>query len=138
MLNRTAVRSLFMLAALVASGLSSLAFADTKTQAKKAWGNPILKQAVVGAAIGTATGAISREGTALKGAGVGALVGAGTGLMDTSSTLDRKPLVKTTAKGALIGVGASTITKRNKLSGAAIGAGAGAGTHFLKNYLRND
>jgi hypothetical protein len=102
---------------------------------KDAFKNPIVKQSAVGAAVGLGAGMLSREGSPLKGAGIGALVGAGTGLMDTSTTLKNKPLLKSTAKGALIGTGAGAVMGTSKLKGAALGAAAGAGAHFIKDYM---
>lgn len=95
----------------------------------------VLKQSAIGAGIGAITGGVSERGTVLKGAGVGALTGAGTGLIDTSRTMERHPLLKNTAKGAVIGTGVSATTDRSKVKGAAVGAGAGAGWHLLKDYL---
>jgi hypothetical protein len=108
-----------------------------KDKAKSAIKNPIVKQSAVGAAVGVAAGALSDKSSALKGAGIGALVGAGSGLIDTSSTLNNKPLLKTTLKGAAIGTGASAVMDKSKLKGAAAGAAAGAGVHLLKDYLNN-
>lgn len=113
-------------------------YVPEKTTAEKAKAvikNPIVKQSAVGAAVGAAAGAFSDKSSALKGAGIGALVGAGSGLMDTSTTLNGKPLLKSTLKGAAIGTGASAIMDKSKLKGAAAGAAAGAGVQLLKDFL---
>ncbi|MEB3288045.1 MAG: YMGG-like glycine zipper-containing protein [Vampirovibrionales bacterium] len=112
----------------------NIAQAEVKDQARSAWRNPIVKQAAIGAGVGAATGVLTRESSVWKGAGVGALAGAGTGAVDSSRTLRDKPLVRSTAKGAIIGTGAAAVTNRGKVKGAAVGAGAGAGTHFLKKW----
>jgi hypothetical protein len=97
--------------------------------------NPVVKQAAIGAAVGAATGLLSDRTSLLKGAGVGALVGAGTGYVDRSATLSSKPLVRTALKGAAIGTGAGMLTQRGAVKGALIGGAAGAGWHYLQNYL---
>lgn len=123
-----------IIASLLLSSVTMDANAEVRRQARDAWGNPIVKQAAIGAGIGAATGVLTKESSVWKGAGVGALSGAGTGLVDSSKTLRDKPLVRSTAKGAIIGTGAATVTNKGKVKGAAVGAGAGAGTHFLKRW----
>ncbi len=115
------------------SALTPVQAEDTRT--KRALRNPIVKQAAIGAVAGTIGGALSGETSAVKGAGIGALTGAGTGLIDTSSTMNRKPLLKSTAKGAVIGTGVSAVAGRGKVKGAVVGAGVGAGAHVLNDYL---
>lgn len=127
--------ALMALAAVMSTASISAAFAETRDQVKSAWRNPIVKQSVIGAGVGAAAGALSERSSVLKGAGVGALTGAGTGLVDSSSALKGKPLVRSTAKGAIIGTGVSTVTDKSKLKGAAVGAGVGAGAHFIRDYL---
>lgn len=105
-----------------------------RARTENAMRNPVVKQAAIGAGIGAATGVLSDRTSVLKGAGIGALVGAGTGLIDTSRTLEDKPLVRSAAKGALVGTGVSAATDRDKLKGAAVGAAAGAGVHYVKKY----
>jgi hypothetical protein len=95
----------------------------------------VVKQAAVGAGIGAATGYISKESSIGRGAGIGAITGAGTGLLDSSNTLRRRPLIKDTAKGAVIGTGTSAVLRNNKLKGAAVGAGSGAAWHFVKKVF---
>lgn len=109
-----------------------------KTKTQNALKNPIVKQAAVGAAVGTAASLFSDRTSVLKGAGVGALVGAGTGLVDKSTTLEDKPLARSALKGVAIGTGASIISHKSMLKGAILGAGAGTGVHYLKKYLLND
>jgi len=97
--------------------------------------NPIVKQGAIGAVVGTAVGAISKESSIWKGLGIGALTGVGTGLLSESSTMQRHPLVRKTAKGAVIGTGGAAVLGSGLGAGAAIGAGAGAGLHFLKKVF---
>lgn len=99
------------------------------------WRNDIVKQTAIGAGVGVAAGALSDESSALKGAGVGALAGAATGLIDYSGKLDRHPLVRNAAKGAIIGTGTSAVMNSGKVKGALVGAGAGAGYHLIRDYL---
>jgi YMGG-like Gly-zipper/Glycine-zipper domain len=118
-----------------------ITLALTYTLPSQAWNGEnhavktVVKQAAVGAGIGAATGYISKESSIGRGAGIGAITGAGTGLIDSSSTLRNRPLIKDTAKGAVIGTGASAVLRNNKLKGAAIGAGSGAGWHFVKKVF---
>ncbi|MBX2860129.1 MAG: hypothetical protein KTR14_02770 [Vampirovibrio sp.] len=98
----------------------------------------VVKHSAIGAGVGAITGGLSERGSVLRGAGVGALTGAGTGVVDNSDTLRDRPLIRNTAKGAIIGTGVSATTKRSKLKGAAVGAGAGAGFQLLKDYLNRD
>lgn len=70
-----------------------------------------------------------------KGAVTGAAVGVGTGLMTQSKYLRDKPLLRNASQGAVIGTGAGYVTGGSKLKGAAIGAGGGAGYHYVKKYL---
>ncbi len=97
--------------------------------------DPVVKQAAVGAAVGVAAGALSDRASVGKSAVVGAAVGAGTGLLDKSGYLDGKPMIKSAVKGAAIGTAASAVTDRSKLKGAAVGGAAGAGYHWLQNFL---
>lgn len=97
--------------------------------------HPVVRDSAVGAAAGIGASALSGESSLLKGAGVGALAGAGTGLVSSSKLLHGKPLVKSSAEGAIIGTGASTIFGKSKLKGAAVGAAAGAGAHYLRKYV---
>jgi hypothetical protein len=97
----------------------------------------VVKQSAIGAGLGAATGYVSGESGLLRGAGLGAITGAGTGIVGSSSTLRNKPLVRSTAQGAIIGTGAAAITRKSKAKGALIGAGSGAGWHFLRSWLGN-
>lgn len=100
--------------------------------------NPIVKQAAVGAAIGGAAGLFSDKSSVARGIGIGALSGAGTGLIDQSDTLHDRPLIKSTLKGAVIGTGASTLTRNGAMKGALLGGAAGTGVHLLREYLDQD
>jgi hypothetical protein len=101
---------------------------------KDGWRNPVVKQSAIGAGVGAATGVLTGRSGALKGAGVGALVGAGTGLIDSSSALRNKPMVRSTLKGVAIGTGTGVVTEGNVGKSAAIGAGVGAGTHLVRDW----
>ena len=105
--------------------------------------NQIIKQGAVGAGVGAAAGLLGGHGrheghSVIRGAGVGALTGAGTGLVSRSKILRGHPLAKTTAQGAIIGTGASVIFHKSPAKGALLGAGVGAGWHFLDQYLHTD
>lgn len=126
--KRTPV-ALAILAGLLVSALS------TRAMAEDVWRKPVVKQGVVGAAAGAAVGALSDRSSVGKGAVTGAAVGVGTGLMTQSRFLRDKPLLRNAAQGAVIGTGASYVTGKSKVKGAAIGAGGGAGYHYVKKYL---
>lgn len=99
---------------------------------KSLWREPILKKSIIGGGVGVGAAAIA-EKNMLKGGLVGAGVGAGWAVLDDSKTLDRRPLLKSISKGALAGVGASAVTGGlGAIPGAAIGAGVGAATHYVK------
>lgn len=123
-----------LLAASVLFAGISPSVAEIRREVRDAWGNKIVKQSVIGAGVGAGVGAVSGESSILRGAGIGALTGAGTGLVDSSRTLHDKPLVRSTAKGAIIGTGASAVTRRSAAKGAAVGAGAGVGAHFIRKW----
>jgi hypothetical protein len=123
---------------LMACSLLSLtpgAFADSKLD--DLLSKPIVKQAAVGAAVGAGVGVLSDKTSVGKGAVAGALTGAGTGALSQSKYMQDKPLLRRTAKGAVIGTGASYALGSDKLKGAVIGAGAGAGYHYLEKYLHD-
>ncbi len=103
--------------------------------AKKNWKTVGITTAV-GAGAGAATGAISKESTVGKGAVVGAVTGLGVGATETVGVLKNKPLLKRGIQGAFTGLGASTILNKNKVGGAAIGAGAGLGTGLLEREVK--
>ncbi|MDH4378329.1 MAG: YMGG-like glycine zipper-containing protein [Vampirovibrionales bacterium] len=94
----------------------------------------VLRNAAIGAGAGAILGGVSKEGSAVRGAGYGALSGAGTGLINNSRTLNSRPVVKDTLKGAAIGAGTSAALGKNSLKGAGIGAGTGA----LWGWFRKD
>lgn len=125
--------SSLLVASVLFAGISPSG-AEVRREVRDAWGNKIVKQSVIGAGVGAGVGAISGESSILRGAGIGALSGAGTGLVDSSRTLRDKPLVRSTAKGAIIGTGASAVTRRSVAKGAAIGAGTGVGAHYLRKW----
>jgi len=94
----------------------------------------ILKGGLVGAGIGAGAGLLLDRNvgkTALAGAGIGA----GTQAIRYSRTMQRHPIVKTAAYGALTGAGVSALSRRTSLGkGALWGAGIGAGLGAL-NHL---
>lgn len=122
-------------ALLAVLGCLLAASSNVAVQAEDLWKKPVVKQGVVGAAAGAALGALSDRSSLGKGAVTGAAVGVGTGLMTQSKYLKDKPLLRNTAQGAVIGTGAGYVTGGSKLKGAAIGAGSGAGYHYVKKYL---
>ncbi len=99
------------------------------------WRKPAVKQGAIGAAAGAAVGALSDRTSVGKGAVTGAAVGVGTGLLTQSKYFRDKPLLRNTAQGAVIGTGAGYATGRSKLDGAVLGAGGGAGYHYIKKYM---
>jgi hypothetical protein len=113
----------------VTTVLTSGAFADD------IWRKPAVKQGAIGAAAGAAVGAFSDRSSVGKGAITGAAVGVGTGLMTQSQFFRDKPLLRNAAQGAVIGTGASYATGRSKTNGAVLGAGGGAGYHYVRKYL---
>ena len=115
-------------------GMMSGAFAQ-RSDLDRLMTKPIVKQAAVGAAIGVGAGVLSDRASVGKGALAGALSGAGTGAVSQSRYFNDKPLLRNAAKGAIIGTGTSYATGSSKLKGAAIGAGAGAGYHYIRKYL---
>ena len=119
--------------------LSTLLLMMVMTQATWAIDKSDVQRVLIHSAIGAGTGAVvggvSDRSTAWQGAAVGAGSGVATGVIDSVDALNDKPLVRSTAKGAVTGLGASTITERSKLGGAAVGAGAGAGVHFLRRLF---
>jgi hypothetical protein len=94
----------------------------------------VLRNAAIGAGAGAILGGVSKEGSAVRGAGYGALSGAGTALINNSKTLNGRPMVKDSLKGAAIGAGTSAALGKNSLKGA----GVGAGTGFLWGWFRKD
>ncbi|WP_373533218.1 YMGG-like glycine zipper-containing protein [Vampirovibrio sp.] len=120
--------SILVVAALVTTGLTSSAFADD------IWRKPAVKQGAIGAAAGAAVGVMSDRTSVGKGAATGAAVGVGTGLMTQSRFFKDKPLLRNTAQGAVIGTGASYATGRSKTNGAVLGAGSGAGYHYVRKF----
>lgn len=101
------------------------------------WRNPMVKHAVIGATAGGAAGALTDRTTVGKGALVGGLTGVGSGALNRIDSLDRRPLVKSALRGAIIGTGAGYVTDSGKAKGALIGAGVGAGAHYVRDYLRD-
>jgi hypothetical protein len=96
--------------------------------------NPTTRSGLTGAGIGLGAAALT-ERNLWRGTWVGAAYGTGVGLMDESVYFKRHPLVRRSAKGALIGLGAATVTGAAALgSAAAVGAGIGAGVHYLRTH----
>lgn len=134
----TAVKtSLIALAALATIGSTSGAFAANQSDWswRGLWDKPIVRDAAVGTAIGAGAGVLTHRTSVGRGALAGALTGAGTGAVSQSKYLKGKPLVRNTLEGAVIGTGASYATDSSRLKGAAVGAGAGAGYHYIRKYL---
>jgi hypothetical protein len=121
--------------ALVLTQSVSFAAEGLSKQAKKNW-KTIGITTAVGAGAGAATGAISKESTVGKGAVVGAVTGVGVGATETLGILKDKPMLKRGIQGAITGLGASTILNKNKVGGAAIGAGAGIGTELIEKSIK--
>ncbi len=124
-----ATRSLALLMA--ASCLAMAPLAHAQEWYKK----PMARQAAIGAAAGVAAGALSDRMSVGKGALTGAVVGAGTGYMSQNNTLATRPLLRQTLKGALVGVGVGYAADYNVLKGGLIGAGSGAGYHYVRKYV---
>lgn len=99
------------------------------------WSKPFVKQAAVGAAIGAGAGVLSDRTSVGRGAVAGGLAGAGTGAISQSRYFRDKPLLKSALQGAVIGTGASYATRSDKATGAVLGAGAGAGYHYIRKYM---
>ncbi len=104
--------------------------------------HPKVKSATVGAAVGTAGGAaiglISGRGI-MRGALIGAGTGAGVGLVRSSSTLQRHPIMRSTATGTVAGLGIGMAAGRGHgsgLKGAAVGGAVGLGLGALSQVLR--
>lgn len=110
---------------------------SAKSQIKGALANPVVKQAAIGAAVGAAAGLFSDKSSVLRSAGIGTLVGAGTGLVGSSQSLQNRPMVKTALQGAIIGTGASAVTRNSALKGALLGGAAGAGAQYVKDNWWN-
>jgi hypothetical protein len=85
--------------------------------------------------VGAGTGLLTDKTSVKKGALAGALTGAGTGAISQSQYFKDKPLLRNTAKGAVIGTGTSYAIGGSKVKGAAVGAGAGAGYHYVRKYM---
>jgi hypothetical protein len=96
---------------------------------------PIVKQAAIGAAAGAAGGILSDRTSVGKGALVGGLAGVGTGAVSQSQYFRDKPLLKSTAQGAIVGTGAGYALGGSAVKGAVLGAGGGAGYHYIRQYL---
>jgi len=125
--------AVLLLAAIIGT-IPAGAFAEQSTL-KKVLAKPIVKQAAVGAAIGAGAGVLSDRTSIGKGALAGGLAGAGTGAISQSRYLKGKPLVRNTLEGAVIGTGASYALGKDKAKGAVLGAGAGAGYHYIRKYM---
>lgn len=124
-----------LLLTLFMASLTPFASAEDRWSLDNLVKKPVVKQAAIGAAAGAAGGALSDRASIGKGAFAGALAGAGTGLVSQSRYFNDKPLIKNTVQGAIVGTGASYALGTNKLKGAAVGAGGGAGYHYIRRYL---
>ena len=99
------------------------------------WKSPAVKSGIVGAGIGLGASALTKHMGLWHGTWVGAAYGAGFGLMDEINYFKHHPMVRKTAKGAVIGLGAAALTGAAALGpAAAVGAGIGAGVHLLKAH----
>lgn len=116
------------------SGLSMKAQAESGEWSRM---HPVAKQAAVGAAVGVGAGVLSDRTSVLRGATTGAVTGVGTGLVSQSRYFQGRPLLRSTAQGAIVGTGTSYALRKDKLKGAAVGAGAGAGYHYLRQYMND-
>lgn len=93
----------------------------------------ILKGGLVGAGIGAGAGVILDRPVA-KTSVIGAGVGSGVQAVKYSSYLNRHPVVKTAAYGALAGVGASQLNPESSVQKSALwGAAIGTGVGLVKN-----
>jgi hypothetical protein len=98
------------------------------------WHSPSVRNGALGAGAGVGVAALT-ERNLLRGGLIGAGVGLGVGAMDESYYFKRHPLVRRTSKGALVGLGAAAATSAAALfPAAAVGAGIGAGVHYLKTH----
>ena len=107
----------------------------TAQKARNVMAKPVVKHAAVGAAAGVAAGALSDRSSVLKGAAIGAAAGVGSGLLDSSTTLNNRPMIKNTLRGAAVGTAASAVFGKSMVKGAAIGGAAGAGTQLIRDYM---
>ena len=112
--------------AAIALGMMAVSIMASSFAAETTAKSTVLRDAAIGAGAGAILGGVSKEGSALRGAGYGALSGAGTGLISGSKTLNGRPVVRDTLKGAAIGAGTSAALGKNSLKGAGVGAGTGA------------
>lgn len=125
----------FLTAALLGLGTLPASAQDDKWSLDSLVRKPLVKQAAVGAAVGAAGGALSDRTSVGRGAAVGALSGVGTGLVSQSRFFHDKPLLRNTVQGAIVGTGASYALGTSPLKGAAVGAGGGAGYHYIRRYF---
>ncbi|MEM0951661.1 MAG: hypothetical protein AAGI66_05905 [Cyanobacteria bacterium P01_H01_bin.74] len=97
----------------------------------------IFRHAAIGTAAGAGAGILSDKTSIGRGAVVGGVTGAGSGVVGTMDYLKNKPLLRNTAQGAVIGTGTGYALRSSKWKGAVIGAGAGAGTHYVRRYIND-
>jgi hypothetical protein len=133
---RTAFSSLLAFSLLA---ITPTAFAnhDDSWNVDRLFRQPVVKQAAIGAAAGAAGGMLSDRVSTGKGVITGAVVGGGTGLLSQSRFFQGKPLARRALQGAVVGTGVSYASDNDKLKGALIGAGAGAGYHYIRQYIDN-
>jgi len=121
----------------MSSATGAFAAQNSKDQwsLRSLWSKPIVHDAAVGTAVGVGAGMLTHQTSVGKGAVAGAVSGAGVGAVRQSKYFNDKPLVRNAVQGAILGTGASYATDSSRLKGAALGAGAGAGYHYLRKYI---
>lgn len=99
------------------------------------WKSPSVKSGIAGAGIGLGTAALTKHVGLWHGTWLGAAYGVGFGMMDEMNFFKRHPLMRKTAKGAVVGLGAAAVSGAAALGpAAAVGAGVGAGIHLLNAH----
>jgi hypothetical protein len=97
------------------------------------WRSPTVRSGVVGGGIGLGASALTKHMGLWHGTWVGVAYGAGFGLIDEVNFFKKHPLMRRSAKGAVVGLGAAAVSGAAALGpAAAVGAGVGAGIHALK------
>jgi|GEM_PF-3350881 len=131
--NKTGFMALTCL--VVFSSSASAFAASDQWSLHSLWSKPIVRDAAVGTAIGAGAGLFTHRTSVGRGALTGAVTGAGTGAVRQSKYFQGKPLLRNVTEGAIIGTGTSYATDSSRLKGAAVGAGVGAGYHYLRKYM---
>lgn len=117
------------------TSVSMVFAAEDRWSMDNLWSKQPVRQGAIGAAAGAAGGILSDRVSVGKGAATGAVVGVGSGLLTQSRYFNDRPLLRNALQGAAIGTGTSYATGSNKIKGAAVGAGAGAGYHYIRKYM---